>query len=76
MRKYSGDRIAVGALDVHKVRVGSLNQSLLLVLASLGLFAGVEQIVVLRSQGEKNKHTQKKKKEKEKKKIGKKKKIK
>lgn len=45
VREDSGDLHAAGALDVHEEAVGSLDQSLELVLASLVLVGRVEEIV-------------------------------
>lgn len=40
---HHGD--TAGALDVHKVRVGALNQALLLVLGQLGGDGGVQEVL-------------------------------
>jgi hypothetical protein len=55
MREHGGDSIACGALDVHEVAVGGRHQPLHLVLASLGLSAGEEQIVFELKKREKRK---------------------
>lgn len=44
VREDGGDVEATAALDVHKVRVGRLYETLKLVLGSFGLFRGVEEI--------------------------------
>ena len=45
MGENGGDAEATGALDIHEVAVGALNQALLLVKATLGGGVGVEEIV-------------------------------
>ena len=44
MAEDGGDLVAAGALDVHEVAVGVLDQALQLVLALLVLGAGMQEV--------------------------------
>jgi hypothetical protein len=45
--EHGGDVEAAGALDIHEVAVGALDQALELVLAGLSLGVGVKEILAL-----------------------------
>ena len=67
MGENGGDAEATGALDIHEVAVGALNQALLLVKATLGGGVGVEEIVFQLKKRREKKRKEEKRREKKRK---------